>query len=490
MIVKPVFQLEPTQKALLAFLALGFALRLATLASPSIYFPDEVFQYLEVAHKQVFGYGATTWEQRDQVRSPLLPLLLTLPMRLGDWIAPNSDAYLLLPKAMLAFASLAVIWGAYAIGRTLSPLHGMFAAFVSAIWFEFIYFSTQALTEMVALALFFPAAALFLDRERQTASRLFVAGALIAAAAVMRFQYGPALFLFAALCCGNNLHRWLLASAGSLSILAASALLDLAYGLFPFSWLVANFTHNIIEGRSYALVEGTAFYPLTLMTVLLPFAPVFAIIGWPAIRQFPTLALTALANIVVHSLLAHKEYRYILLSSALLVIFAAIGSFDLLSKREGERPAVKWVVALGLAWLGASLLCATSIFNRSNWSLRQPEIRAFQAVRSDPGACGLGVYRDDWAAQGGYSYLHRPLPLYILPSSTQPADLEAASRAFNMVMTEPGLLSRLPQSFRRVSCSNANPVTGAICLYRRPGGCRPDAAQKYEINRWLKEKDF
>lgn len=224
MIVKPVFQLEPTQKALLAFLALGFALRLATLASPSIYFPDEVFQYLEVAHKQVFGYGATTWEQRDQVRSPLLPLLLTLPMRLGDWIAPNSDAYLLLPKAMLAFASLAVIWGAYAIGRTLSPLHGMFAAFVSAIWFEFIYFSTQALTEMVALALFFPSAALFLDRERQTASRLFMAGALIAAAAVMRFQYGPALFLFAALCCGNNLHRWLFASAGSLSILAASAL--------------------------------------------------------------------------------------------------------------------------------------------------------------------------------------------------------------------------------------------------------------------------
>lgn len=37
------------------------------------YVPDEYWQSLEVAHKQVFGYGALTWEWQKGIRSYLYP---------------------------------------------------------------------------------------------------------------------------------------------------------------------------------------------------------------------------------------------------------------------------------------------------------------------------------------------------------------------------------------------------------------------------------
>lgn len=37
------------------------------------YVPDEYWQTLEVAHKQVFGYGTLTWEWQQGIRSYLYP---------------------------------------------------------------------------------------------------------------------------------------------------------------------------------------------------------------------------------------------------------------------------------------------------------------------------------------------------------------------------------------------------------------------------------
>lgn len=40
------------------------------------YVPDEYWQTLEVAHKQVFGYGVLTWEWQKGLRSYLYPSLV------------------------------------------------------------------------------------------------------------------------------------------------------------------------------------------------------------------------------------------------------------------------------------------------------------------------------------------------------------------------------------------------------------------------------
>ena len=40
-------------------------------------FPDEIFQYLEQAHRLVFGYGYVPWEYRFGIRSWILPALIS-----------------------------------------------------------------------------------------------------------------------------------------------------------------------------------------------------------------------------------------------------------------------------------------------------------------------------------------------------------------------------------------------------------------------------
>jgi GPI mannosyltransferase 3 len=59
----------------LHFLVLaGLVARLCVaLISERVYHPDEIFQYLEQAHRLTFGYGYIPWEYRYGTRSWILP---------------------------------------------------------------------------------------------------------------------------------------------------------------------------------------------------------------------------------------------------------------------------------------------------------------------------------------------------------------------------------------------------------------------------------
>ncbi|HEX8822710.1 MAG TPA: hypothetical protein VF794_22475, partial [Archangium sp.] len=55
-------------------LGVGAALRVWTaLTDDGIYWPDEVFQSLEPAHRLVFGYGLKAWEFIEGARNWALP---------------------------------------------------------------------------------------------------------------------------------------------------------------------------------------------------------------------------------------------------------------------------------------------------------------------------------------------------------------------------------------------------------------------------------
>ena len=55
-------------------LALGFAARVAVaiISDVPLHY-DEVMQYLEQAHRLVFGYGIVPWEYREGTRSWIVP---------------------------------------------------------------------------------------------------------------------------------------------------------------------------------------------------------------------------------------------------------------------------------------------------------------------------------------------------------------------------------------------------------------------------------
>ena len=62
--------------------AVAVALRVLWFNSYSAHHPDELIQYLEQAHRIVFGYGVVPWEFREFIRSWLIPLMLVPPMLL------------------------------------------------------------------------------------------------------------------------------------------------------------------------------------------------------------------------------------------------------------------------------------------------------------------------------------------------------------------------------------------------------------------------
>ncbi len=85
-----------------AIMAAAVVLRISAFNSYSAHAPDELIQYLEQAHRIVFGYGVVPWEFREFIRSWLIPLMLVPPMQFGEWLDPGGPLYLVLPRAMVA----------------------------------------------------------------------------------------------------------------------------------------------------------------------------------------------------------------------------------------------------------------------------------------------------------------------------------------------------------------------------------------------------
>lgn len=480
--------------ALAAILALALALRLVALAFPSIHHPDEIFQYLEPAHRLVFGYGVVPWEFKFGIRSWLLPLLLAGPMALGEAIAPGGSLYLLLPRLVAVLASLALPWSAWALGRRTSRTHGLVAAFVAAIWAEFVYFAPHTLSEQFAIAAVLPAAALLFGSADPTRRALAAAGALLALAGLVRFQFAPALLVLAVTAAGRSPARWTAIAAGGLATAGLGGLLDLAMGMVPFGWLVENVRQNLVQDR--ASHYGT-LGPLGYVTwfehlwnvwllAIVPFV-------WLGMKRQPALFWAAIANVAFHSLIAHKEYRFVELSAALLVVLAAIGSVDAADRLRRRRPTrSRRTVLAGLAigWTIASASMAAGREMRRNWSHASDTIALVEDIRRDAAACGVALLAPDMVEWGGYSWLHRPIPVtyyeYGDPvlggRGPERALADEAARVNRILGRADG--AGIPAGWTRRDCrAKFGTASPDICVYARPGGCRDGWSSPFLLER-------
>jgi len=474
-------------------LILALALRLCALAVATPAHPDEVFQYLETAHRLVFGQGVVTWEWRYGMRGWLLPLLVAGPMWLGGVLAPGSGLYLFLPKLVATLASLAVVWVAWRLGERLSRLHAQVAGFVAAIWFEFVYFAPHVLSETAGVLLILPAAGLLVDKTRWNTPRLVLAGALLSVAVSIRFQYAPAVAALALAACVFDIRRcWLPLLAGAVLGLLPSVLADLAMGATPFAWVLENVRLNLIEHRAESFSTSG---PLGYLGEAWPRTALWAVplIGLAAIgaRRYPALAWMAVVNLVFHSLIAHKEYRFILLSVAATVLLAAIGTADWVAhveRKDGPKPARERLSFLLVVWVLASVSCSLGGF-RSQWLMLRSEMHLYTRLRGDPALCGLAVYRHHWAITGGYAYLHRATPMLLFEDQDagRPAANLAANRAaFNTIMADPAYAPQLPAGFGELDCEGRG--SDRMCLYRRPGACTASASP-FDANAMLRRLD-
>ena len=443
---------------------------------------DEIWQYLEPAWHLVTGPWVQTWDFRDGLRSWLIPELLSVPMGIGHWLAPETTLHLLVTRLALAALSLVIVGGAVSLGLKLSRLHGIVAGFIAATWFELVYFAPRALSEPIGLALLMGAVWILIAGRGPGPRQFALAGLLMGLCFVARIQYAPALLTLAIFTAKRDVRgAWLPMIMGGSVALAIDAAANLAMGAVPFRWMVEAARINLIEGRAndYGMMPVTGYLSLIAANWNLAIVPIL-MLAWAGAKRYPALLWVALVHLAFHSLIAHKEYRFVLASSALLVILAAIGTAELLRRLPRPRLALGTAAALAL-WGGTSAALAAGYF-RPNWTMEAGLAEALERAGRPAKTCGLALYRPRETVAGSYALYRRDTPILLL---TSPAEAARHAGAFDVVMTPRAHVGELPRAYALESCAAPGITDVPGCVLRREGSCIPDPSAR-TLNAWLR----
>jgi GPI mannosyltransferase 3 len=461
-----------------AILVVGAVLRIAAFAPYSAHHPDESIQYLEQAHRLVFGVGVVPWEFRYFIRSWSIPLALAGPMRLGEWLQPGGMAYLVVPRALVALLNSSAIVSAWVIGARSGRQHATVAMALTAIWVECVLFQVQTLSESLAIASFLGGAALLHAEARMR--NVVAAGVLMALAGLLRFQFAPAIAVYAVLVARGDWRLWRGLIAGGIPVVIGGGVIDLAMGLTPYEWILNNYRQNIGAGRMLKIGGVSHWtYLVDISRYWRSLAAPILLLPLLAGKRHRPLLIAAWVNIVIHQLIGHKEWRYLWPSVQILVVLAGTGSVEMarrgLGARQLKRPEGATVtVAIIALWGAASLLLANSETYRIGWRKSGAASQLAAIAARDPRVCAIAAPRYQYT-EFGYAFVHRAIPIYLLRTEHAPsmAHPGATAPAYNAILADTDFGP--PDGFpKRIACAGDSP--DRVCLYVRSGGCAPNSA--------------
>jgi hypothetical protein len=473
-----------------AILFCSFLVRFGcALRYPNMLWPDEIFQTLEPAHRLAFGYGIIPWEFRVGTRSWVLPGLLAGIMRATSWIGVGSVGYLFGVKAFLCLLSLTTVLFAFSWTYRLRGLAAaVVSSLISAFWYELIYYSPKALFEVVATHLLLPGLYFSVPGKLfKPWNRLFIAGLFLGCAAALRINLAPAILVIAVFACRKEWSaRWIPMAVGISLPLLIAGLLDFITWSYPFQSTVLNLWINIAQKKAAHFgVSPWYFYVKWLIKRLGPLV-LLAIIG---ARRSPLLSWLVVVIILSHSVIGHKEYRFIYPVIPLIIVLAGLGMDDLVRLARNFYSSPAWAKATCTILLAGALSTSVILGQRyrgdyqypigsgagnSNWTQFSGNLQAVQELSQAGDVCGLGLWRLNWAEWGGYAYLHQRVPLL---EQLQLNEGVRRGSEFNYLLTATALPVEL-SDYHLEKCWQD------VCLYKRPGPCV--AVPGYDINEVIK----
>jgi phosphatidylinositol glycan class B len=386
----------------------ALALRLVVAwRSQHIGYPDELFQYLEQAHRLVYGYGFVPWEFRFGVRSWLLPGALAALLEALRAIGLNHPtAYIPALKSILAVLSVSIVYASFTSGRNLfCEQTGRIAAVFAAIWYELLYSSTFATPEVLGGSAIVVALALVTGPP--TTGRAMLVGFLLGVCVALRLQYAvPAAALGVIVVKWWRLRHALTVTASSTAILACSGMLDAWSWGTPFVSYYNYVVFNTVYGVGDIFGQRPMFwyiYWLTLVSAgLHAIAIGYGVLIWK--RCWPILLVVA-CILVPHSLVSHKEYRFVFGVLPLLLVLLADAIVNGLSRLPKFRG--KWPIAIAAFAVISGLGCAIQgVLKRDDRLLATLDL----SRRSD--VVAVLDLSGPWWRSGAFYYLHHDVPYY------------------------------------------------------------------------------
>jgi phosphatidylinositol glycan class B len=463
---------------LAGLVVLAIALRLEPiLVEPSAVWPDEIFQASEPAHRLVYGSGLVAWEFQLGVRSWILPGAIAALMELARIAGDGPGYYLPLIAGVFAALAAAPVICSFLWCRPLfGTLGALLAGTAMAVAPELVYFGARTLSEVVAAHLLVIALYVLEPGHRVTSfRRLFAGGALLGLVFVTRIQLAPAVAIVALWTNWRPDRERVFASlAGAAVILIGAGMLDTLTLGYPFASLWRYIVYNLYYGVSSTFgVEPWNYYLLGELGVWGGACATFLLLAILGAFRRPLPLVVAVGILVAHSAIAHKEYRFIYPAVLLLMVLGSIGlaqiagwAHDWLIERGKPRTLANlagsalvlgwWCLASYQVWNGPTLV--------NHRQRMHDRLVAASYVAQRPAVCGIGLYGlngEDWGVYGGYTYFHRPVPMYWPKDETA---LTVAADGFDTLLyTQPPPPAL---GFNPLLC------IGEVCVAQRAGECR------------------
>lgn len=465
----------------LALLAGGGARLWRALTDLSVNQADEIYQSLEPAHRLVFGYGFVAWEFVEGARNWTFPLFAAGLLKLAELLGFGAPAaYLLLVRLVFAAIGTAGILATYLLGRSAggSRLAAGCGALLFALAGLAVHLAPHPASETLSGMLVAFGLAV-VARPGGSLPAVVLGCSLCGLATLVRLQSG--LFCLGALGLLLSRRAWRQAAVG-LATLAGWAV---AYGLIDlltwghwFQAVAVYLKANLQDNGHGTFLPSTPWFLLEALVTLVPVS------GGPSIGLAvagglldPALGLVAAAYLLGHSLISNKEPRYLLPWLPLLFALSGLG-VDAARTRWGRRVGA-WVAgaAIGLSLAGAGVWLLTGFGEPGETPYLKATRKAYEfsssinalllAASGEPDLCGLKVEVRPWFIFGGYTYLHRQVPLYDSEGPPRP------SGQFNYVISDD----------RRVEAGEAvRAASGKLVLKRlSTGPCRSDPNFSYRL---------
>ncbi|XP_077419025.1 GPI alpha-1,2-mannosyltransferase 3-like isoform X2 [Vanacampus margaritifer] len=434
----------------------------------SSFVPDEFWQSVEVAHRMAFNYGHLTWEWKEGIRGFIYPLCFAAIYKILHWIHCDS-VYLLIwtPRLLHALATAFADFKLFFLVQELENRDVAKWTFFCHLcsWFTW-YCCSRTLTNSVETTITCLALCYFpLPASKTYSSKKYLS--LVALAIIVRpttlIVWLPLLMY----------HFWqeknklrLIAQdyipIGALALVIPTIIDSIFYG----KWIFVHFNFlkvNVLDGKAgFFGTEPWHWYLTEGFPVIIgPHAPLFLCGCFLASRRYRILLVAIALFVGVHSLLPHKELRFIYPVLPFCMIFCGA---TLARMRAWRRAA-----AAGL--LASNLLMAlyTGLIHQRGALDIMSHVHALCHDVSQPDV----LFAMSCHSTPYYSHVHCPLKMRFLQC------LPDLSHAGNL--TETDRFNDDPLLWLRTSYPNARSLPTHLVVF--------DITEK-KITEYLRENDY
>ena len=414
---------ERPWKFLLPVLVLAFAVRAAVaLCGDFVLHPDEVMQYLEPAHRLIFGSGVTYWEFFYGARAWLVPGMVAGMLKGFDLVGLGEPFwYVGGVKLMFCVVSLLIPVGMYFFARRhFGELSARVALLAGAFWYELAGFAHKPMTEFVATALLMVLLVLCVRSSVHRVGKVWLMALMAVLAAAVRLQYAPIALLLLGVFFLRTEKKVYLAVAAGVFLLAVGAFDAMTWDGGLFHSYITNIRFNLIVDQGRAGESPGYQFLWWFLLASVGLGALCVVVALRDVRRYGFLLAMVALVLLVHSVQAHKEYRFVF---AVVPLWLVIGA-DVVVRAFGNARVWGLVGVLFAAVSIGGVLNALPAqdqvyraFSKETGKVgfirgQDPIFAAYRYLAHASGV--LGVWQADrpYFNLPGYYYLHREIPFY------------------------------------------------------------------------------